>query len=73
MTKKPDPKRVQDRADALLPEEREAGSRDPVAQAEAILTESDERTADRIAPSGQPVERGHSEDNVETDEDTIEP
>jgi hypothetical protein len=35
--------RIQHRAD-LLPEEREAGSDDPVEQARAILEESDERT-----------------------------
>ncbi len=38
-------KRVEERA-ALLPEERVAGSDDPEAQAEAILTESDDRLAD---------------------------
>jgi hypothetical protein len=32
------------RRSELLPEEREAGSDDPVAQAEATLEESDERT-----------------------------
>jgi hypothetical protein len=37
--------RVQSRAE-LLPEEAEAGSDDPEAQAEAILAESDERVAD---------------------------
>ena len=40
--------RVATRAE-LLPEEQEAGSDDPVAQAEAILADSDERTDD---PSG---------------------
>jgi hypothetical protein len=39
-----DDQRVQERAE-LLPEERAAGSEDPQAQAEAILEESDERTA----------------------------
>lgn len=39
-----DDQRVQERAE-LLPEERAAGSEDPQAQAEAILAESDERTA----------------------------
>ena len=35
-----------DRRAALLPEEREAGSDDAVRQAEVILADSDERTAD---------------------------
>ncbi len=39
-----DHERVEGRAD-LLPEEQTAGSEDPEAQAEAILAESDERTA----------------------------
>ncbi len=37
------------RAADLLPEEQAVGSADPHAQAEAILTESDERTADQTA------------------------
>lgn len=41
----PDEDRVESRAE-LLPEERRTGSADPHAQAEAILEESDERTAD---------------------------
>jgi len=36
-------KRNADRAEDLLPEERAGGSDDPVAQADAILTDSDER------------------------------
>ena len=39
--------RVASRADGLNPEEVEAGSDDPEAQAEAILDESDTRTDDR--------------------------
>ncbi len=39
-----DHERIESRAD-LLPEERTAGSEDPEGQAEAILAESDERTA----------------------------
>jgi hypothetical protein len=39
-----DDERVESRSD-LLPEEQVAGSDDPHAQAEAILAESDERTA----------------------------
>lgn len=41
-----DDPRVESRAE-LLPEEREAGSADPEAQAEAILRDSDEREAYR--------------------------
>lgn len=41
----PDPDAVASRAE-LLPEEREAGSADPQAQAEAILADSEERTED---------------------------
>ena len=38
-----DQERVESRAGHLLPEERSAGSEDPLAQAEAILADSDER------------------------------
>ena len=38
-----EPDRAETRAD-LLPEEREAGSDDPLEQAKAILEDSDERT-----------------------------
>jgi len=65
MPEDPDPKRVQGRADALLPEEQEAGSDDPLKQAAEILAESDARTADRVAPPGKPVEHRQSEDTVE--------
>jgi len=65
MSDKPDPERVQKRADALTTEEQEAGSDDPIAQAEEILEESDERTDDRVSPPGKPVEHGHSDDNVD--------
>ncbi len=60
-----DADRVQARADALFPEEQEAGSDDPLAQAAAILDESDEREDDRVDPPGQPVEHRRSEDTVE--------
>ena len=43
-----DDERVASRAD-LLAVEREAGSDDPVAQAEAVIEESDERTETRRA------------------------
>ena len=65
MPDEPDTKRVQGRADSLLPEEQVAGSDDPETQAETILEESDARTADRVAPPGKPVERRRSEDTVE--------
>ena len=68
MPDEPDPKRVQRRAEALLPEEREVGSDDPAAQAEEILAESDARTADRVSPPGKPVEHRTSEDTVEPPE-----
>jgi hypothetical protein len=45
MTDKPDDERVEQRAQ-LLPEEQQRGSDDPTRQAEAILADSDERTAD---------------------------
>ena len=45
MSQTPDADRVETRAE-LLPEEEAAGSDDAEAQAEAILEESDERTAD---------------------------
>lgn len=38
-----DQQRVESRAEHLLPEERVAGSADPLAQAEAILADSDRR------------------------------
>lgn len=41
-----DDDRVRARAENLWPEEKEAGSDDPEAQAEAILEESDERVDD---------------------------
>lgn len=65
MPDEPDPKRVQGRAEALLPEEREAGSDDANAQAAEILADSDARTADRVTPPGKPVEHRQSEDTVE--------
>jgi hypothetical protein len=57
--------RIKARAEALLPEEEAAGSDDPVAQAAAILEESDEREQDRVDPPGQPVEHRRSEDTVD--------
>ena len=60
-----DQDRIKARAEALLPEEEEAGSDDPMAQAAAILEESDEREFDRVDPPGQGVEHRHSEDTVD--------
>jgi hypothetical protein len=45
MGEKPDEPRVEQRAH-LLPEEEASGSDDRIAQAETILEDSDERTAD---------------------------
>lgn len=44
MTEQPDDERIEQRAQ-LLPEEQHAGSDDPRRQAEALLADSDERTA----------------------------
>jgi hypothetical protein len=63
-----DLERIKARADALLPEEEEAGSDDPIAQAAAILEESDEREFQRDDPTGEGIERRHSEDTVELPE-----
>ena len=54
--------RVKARADHLLPEEREAGSDDPNAQAEAILEESDEREQSPGAAPDTNLERRTSEE-----------
>jgi hypothetical protein len=63
-----DRERIQARAEALLPEEEEAGSDDPMAQAAAILKESDEREFDRDDPTGEGLERRRSEDTVDPPE-----
>jgi hypothetical protein len=60
-----DSKRVQSRADTLLPEEQAAGSDDPNAQAEEILADSDARTEYRDVPQAPPMEHRTSEDTVE--------
>ena len=65
MPNKPDPERVQKRSDSLTSEEQDAGSSDPIAQAEEILADSDARNDDRVSPPGKPVEHGQSDDNVE--------
>jgi len=61
----PDPKRVQRRAEALLPEEQSVGSDDPSAQAEEILAESDARAEGHPSPPGTAIEHRSSEDTVE--------
>ena len=50
------------RAEELTAEERQAGVDDPQALADAVLTESEERTLDR---SGTATEHRRSEDTVE--------
>ena len=65
MPDEPDPKRVQRRAESLLPEERSVGSDDPEAQAEEILAESDARMDGRASPPGKSIEHRTSEDTVE--------
>jgi hypothetical protein len=54
VSESPDKSRVETRAE-LLPEEQAAGSDDAEAQAEAILEESDERTAGSEETSGEPA------------------
>ena len=54
--------RIDRRAAHLLPEEDEVGSDAPRAQAEAILEESDERSADREAAPGSVVEHRTSDE-----------
>ena len=56
--------RTERRAADLLPEERVVGSADPEAQAEAILSESDEREADVEAAPDSFLEHRRSVDTV---------
>jgi hypothetical protein len=58
----PSPRRISERAE-LTPEEWAAGSDDPVAQATAILAESDERA--RLTRDDEGIERRRSEDTVD--------
>ncbi|MEV4498200.1 hypothetical protein C7C45_00165 [Micromonospora arborensis] len=58
-----DQNRVESRAH-LLPEEAAVGSDDPEAQAAAILTESDIRTADQNAAPDTVLERRTSDQTV---------
>ena len=55
--------RVEARAEALTPEERQAGVDDPEALAEQVLEESDERQDDR---EGTAREHRTSEDTTDT-------
>ena len=61
----PPPDVVQERAEELTAEEKQAGVDDPVALAEAVLTESEARTFDR---TGTAREHRASEDTVEPPE-----
>jgi hypothetical protein len=58
----PSLRRIEERSE-LTVEEWAAGSDNPVAQAKAILTESDERA--ELPPDADGVERRRSEDTVE--------
>ncbi|WP_329108774.1 hypothetical protein OG792_09055 [Micromonospora sp. NBC_01699] len=59
-----DRSQVERRAEYLLPEERAVGSADPLAQAEAILADSDRRTAGLPTGPGSVVEHRTSEQTV---------
>ena len=62
----PDPGLVAQRAEELLPEEAEAGSDDPRAEAEEILAESEARIDDRVEQLADgEAERRRSEDTVD--------
>jgi hypothetical protein len=62
--------RTERRAADLLPEERVVGSADPEAQAEAILSESDEREADVEAAPDSFLEHRRSGQTVTPGEGT---
>jgi hypothetical protein len=64
VTERPSPEHVERRAE-LLPEEEQAGSDNPTAQAEAVLEDSEARTRDRDAAPGSIVEHRKSEDTVD--------
>jgi hypothetical protein len=63
----PDPRLVEQRADELLPEELEAGSDDPKAEAEEILAESE----DRIDRREEQLADGEAEHR--RSQDTVDP
>ena len=56
---------VDSRAAGLLPEEEQAGSDDPEAQAEQILAESEERILHRDAAPSTHLEERTSEETVD--------
>jgi hypothetical protein len=60
-----EPDLVESRAESLLPEELQAGSDDPHAQAQALLEESEERTLDGAAAPGTSIEHRTSDDTVD--------
>jgi hypothetical protein len=65
-TEEPDRSLVEQRAEELLPEEIEAGSDDPKAEAEEILAESEDRTDRREEQLADgEAEHRHSEDTVD--------
>jgi hypothetical protein len=57
--------RTEERADAVLPEERAAGGADRQAQAAAVLADSDERSTQRDQDEPADVERRTSTETVE--------
>lgn len=57
-------RRTGQRAAELLPEETTAGTENAEAMADALLSESDERQADRDAAPGKFVEHRRSEDTA---------
>ena len=61
----PSPEAVEERAAELTAEEKQAGIDDPAALAEAVLSESEDRTFDR---TGTAREHRASEDTVEPPE-----
>ena len=61
----PSPDAVEERAEELTAEEKKAGVDDPAALAEAVLTESEDRTLDRDRTAR---EHRRSEDTVEPPE-----
>ncbi|MFC0533765.1 hypothetical protein [Phytohabitans kaempferiae] len=60
-----EPERVRRRSEHLLPEERVAGSDDPEAQAEAILSDSDARERYAEPAPGLRIDHRRSEETVE--------
>lgn len=60
-----EPERVERRTGHPLPEEREAGSADPEAQAEAILDDSDAREEYAEPAPGLRIDHRRSDETVE--------